>query len=181
MFRQIIPHTDPRMTKPSAPIDKITDEIKTLAADMIETMIAADGAGLAAVQVGEPVRMFVMLDVPGATALPTKERLDLARRLVLINPAIHEHSEETIELDEGCLSMPGIFFPVKRWRKVTVEFTTLDGVAGAITAMGYKSICLQHELDHLDGVRNIDRVSPLKRMMLTKQFADKVRRRRQGR
>lgn len=180
-LRQIIPCTDPRMRTVSVAINEITDEIKTLAADMVETMLAVDGVGLAGIQVAEPVRMFVMLDVPGATALPTPESLGFARRLVLINPTITQHSEDTLALPEGCLSMPGVYFPVDRWSHVVVGYTDLAGEQQQIEGYGYKAICLQHELDHLDGIRNIDRVTPLKRAMLLKQFQSKVRRTRQGR
>jgi len=82
-------------------------------------------------------------------------------------------------LVEGCLSMPDVFFPVKRWREVTLEYSDLKGTRQTIHGKGYSAVALQHELDHLDGIRNIDRVSRLKRDMLLKSFRDSVKRRKQ--
>jgi peptide deformylase len=175
-LRQIIPCTDPLLLKPSEHVFEINDEVRAFCYDMVDTMLAADGAGLSAVQVGVPLRIFTMIDIPGATALPSPEVMWAAKKLILINPVFTDKSDDMIEKPEGCLSMPGVFFPVQRHREVTVEYTDIQGRQQTISGAGYKSICLQHEMDHLDGIRNIDRVSSLKRAMLMKKFKDLVRR-----
>lgn len=174
-LRQIIPYSDPLMRQASAPIAEIDDDLLTLAHDMVHTMMTADGAGLAAVQVGVPVRMFTMLDFPNGR-LPTPETLSSFAPLVLINPVIVDRSDDMLTMPEGCLSMPGVFFDVLRHREVTVEYSDIQGERQTLYATGYKAICIQHEMDHLDGVRNIDRVSTLKRAMLIKKHQDNVRR-----
>lgn len=162
-YRQIIPIDDKLLTKPSAPIELIDGEVPQdildLAGDMLETCRAINGAGLAAVQVGEPVRMFVMdlAQINGPT-------------MVFINPEIIERSGETIEMLEGCLSMPGIGFTLERAASVTVRYTAIDGVEKTYDAGGYSAICCQHEIDHLDGVRHIDHLSKLKRSRYMSKF-----------
>lgn len=179
-LRQIIPCTDPRMRVVSAPVMAINEDVQALGFDMVETMLAADGVGLAAIQVGVPLRMFTMIDIPGATALPTPDVMWAAKKLILINPEIVARSDKMISKPEGCLSMPGVFFPVDRHAEVTMEYTDIHGRQQQIIGAGYKGICLQHELDHLDGIRNIDRLSPLRRQMAMKKFADIVRQKRRG-
>lgn len=174
-LRQIIPCTDPLMTQPSAPVFEITEEVQALCFDMVDTMLMADGAGLAAVQVGVPLRIFTMIDLPDA-GLPVPEALLDREKLILINPTFTDKSDDLIEMPEGCLSMPSVFFPVKRHREVTIEYQDIHGRMQTLSGKGYKAICIQHEMDHLDGVRNIDRVSPLKRAMLLKKHQDNVRR-----
>ncbi|UTC28535.1 peptide deformylase [Brevundimonas phage vB_BpoS-Marchewka] len=174
-LRQIIPCTDARMTKPSDTVFEITDEVRALCFDMVDTMLLAEGAGLAAVQVGVPLRIFTMIDLPDV-GLPVQDAMVDRPKLILINPTFVDKSEDMIEMPEGCLSMPGVFFPVRRHREVTVEYQDIHGRMQSLSGKGYKAICLQHEMDHLDGVRNIDRVSPLKRAMLLKKHQDNVRR-----
>lgn len=174
-LRQIIPCTDALMTKPSDTVFAITDEVQALCFDMVETMIMADGAGLAAVQVGVPLRVFTMVDLPDK-GHPVAEGLGDLAKLILINPTYTEKSDDMMELPEGCLSMPNVFFPVKRHRSVAIEYQDIHGRMQTLRGEGYKAICIQHEMDHLDGVRNIDRVSSLKRAMLLKKHQDNVRR-----
>ena len=174
-LRQIIPCTDPLMTKPSETVFEITDEVQALCFDMVDTMLMADGAGLAAVQVGVPLRIFTMVDLPEA-GLPMAEDLLGRVKLILINPVFTDKSDDMVEMPEGCLSMPGVFFSVKRHREVTIEYQDIHGRMQTLSGKGYKAICIQHEMDHLDGVRNIDRVSSLKRAMLLKKHQDNVRR-----
>lgn len=176
-LRQIIPCTDPMMTKPSEAVFEITEEVQSLCFDMVDTMLLADGAGLAAVQVGVPLRIFTMIDLPDQ-GTPLPEALVDRDKLILINPVITDRSDDTVELPEGCLSMPGVFFPVKRHREVAIEYQDIHGRMQTLSGKGYKAICIQHEMDHLDGIRNIDRVSPLKRSMLLKKHQDNVRRAR---
>lgn len=169
-LRQILPIDDPRLRQPSLPVDLsngVPEEIVDLAADMLETSRVVSGAGMAAIQVGEPVRVFVMdlVSVAGDT-------------MVFINPEIIAVSEEQVMRLEGCLSMPGVAVSVERPARVTVRFHNIEGVEQTYEATEFAAQCVQHEIDHLDGVRMLDRVSPLKRAMALKQFAkSKVRRR----
>jgi peptide deformylase len=159
---QIIPITDPRLREPSRAIDVeagVPLDIRVLSQSMLATCRAVDGAGMAAIQAGHPVRLFVM---------------DLGRvggdTIVFINPEVTSRSEEMMEMVEGCLSMPGISFPLERHAAVTVSYIDLDGAALEYHATGYGALCCQHEIDHLDGIRAIDRLSPLKRAMVLKKF-----------
>lgn len=134
-----------------APVESITDEIKTLAADMAQTMYEAPGVGLAAPQVGKSIRMIVV-DV--------SEEKDCL--LTLVNPVITEVSEELICGEEGCLSLPGIWEKVERHAEVTVEYSDLQGQKQTVHAHGLLAVCLQHEIDHLDGKVFVDHLSRLK-------------------
>lgn len=145
----------------AAPIEEVTDELRRLARDMFDTMYQAEGIGLAAPQVGVSQRILVM-DV-------TSE--DESRHVhVLVNPIITESSRETDKAAEGCLSIPGLEEKVTRPVHVTVEATSLDGDPVHIEAAGLLARALQHEIDHLDGVLFIDRLSPLKRGMVLKKW-----------
>lgn len=179
-LRQIIPYTDPRMRCVSAPVMGITDDVRALGFDMVQTMLAADGMGLAAIQVGVPLRLFTFINIPGATGLPTPDVMWAADKVILINPEIVERSDRMIAKPEGCLSMPGVFFPVDRHAEVTVEYTDIHGRQQQISGAGYKAICIQHEMDHLDGIRNVDRLSPLRRMRAETKFKNLVREKRRA-
>jgi peptide deformylase len=132
------------------PVTKITGEIKALALNMIETMYQFKGVGLAAPQVGEPIRLIVFDD--------SKER---DQPCVLLNPTITSHSEETVEAIEGCLSCRGFEGKVMRYAKVTAKGMTLEGKKVTIKAAGFLARILQHEIDHLDGVIIMDKAIPL--------------------
>jgi peptide deformylase len=159
--RPILILPDPRLRAVADPVDRIDDEIKTLARDMLETMYDAPGIGLAAPQVGALRRIVVM---------------DLARDdepkapIVMINPEILKFSEETVTTEEGCLSIPELFYDVERPAEVTVRYTDLDGKVQETEAKDRFAICVQHELDHLDGVLYIDYLSRLKRDRVVKKF-----------
>ncbi len=140
-------------------VGSVDDEIRDLVDDLVETMYAADGIGLAAPQVGVPLRVFVY-DV----------REDGIGARVLINPSLVE-SEGRQREEEGCLSIPGLSEVVERYRRVVVEGLDRDGKPVRLEAEGLLSRCLQHELDHLAGVLFIDRVSPLKRRMLLARWS----------
>lgn len=173
-LRQIVPITHPLLGQPSAPVDLsagVTAEIKALCVDMLDTSREVGGAGMAAVQVGLPLRLFVMdlASVAGET-------------MVFINPQITERSEGKIARKEGCLSMPGIaLFDIARPEKVTVAYTDLAGEPQTYVAEGFAAQCVQHEMDHLDGIRFYEHVSPLKRAMVLKQFEKDRARKRRGR
>ena len=140
-------------------VEQIDDEVRQLVDDLMDTMYAADGIGLAAPQVGIPLRVFVY-DVREPEIEPG----------VLINPRFVE-AGGTIRDTEGCLSIPGLNETVERYSEVVVEGLDREGRAVRIEATDLLSRCLQHEYDHLDGVLFIDRLSPLKRRMLLNKWA----------
>lgn len=151
---EIVEYPDKRLREVCKPIETIDERIKTLAADMAETMYEAPGIGLAAIQVGEPVRL-VTIDVS-----PPEEK----HLITLINPEIIERDGELV-YEEGCLSVPGAFEEVKRAERVVVDYLDLEGERQRIEAEGLLSICLQHEIDHLDGALFIDKLSSIKRKL----------------
>jgi len=135
---------DPVLRSPSLEVVEFDTRLETLAADMRETMLAAPGVGLAAPQVGVPRRLFTFDSGEEAGAYA--------------NPEIVWRSDETQESEEGCLSVPGIFFPVTRALKVRVRAQALDGVPAEHEAEGFLARIFQHEIDHLDGVLFVDRL-----------------------
>ncbi|MDR2432096.1 MAG: peptide deformylase [Candidatus Margulisbacteria bacterium] len=150
MLLPVIQQPDPRLREISAPVEKITPELKKLAADMLETMYAlGNGIGLAAPQVGRLCRMFVC-DV--------SESRDQPR--ILINPVLASHNQEKTKRAEGCLSCRGFEGLVERYAKVTVRALALDGKKMTVKADGLLARCLQHELDHLDGIIIMDKAEP---------------------
>lgn len=152
-------YPDPVLAQKAQEIQEVTDEIRELAADMSQTMYEGNGIGLAAPQVGRSVRL-VVLDVTGP-----EERKGLMQ---LVNPAIVAREGE-VESEEGCLSLPQLSGKVIRSEKVTVRARDLDGNEQTIEAEGLLAICLQHELDHLDGVLLLNHLSRLKRTMYEKK------------
>lgn len=148
----IVQFPNPVLEAVCQPVSEITNEIKTLASDMAETMYEAPGVGLAAPQVGKNIRL-VVIDV--------SEKKD--QLLTLINPEIIQTSEAVELGEEGCLSLPGIYEKVSRYAEVKVRFTDLEGQQHELQANGLLAICLQHELDHLDGKVFVDHLSRLKR------------------
>jgi peptide deformylase len=153
---------DPVLKENAARIDEITPEIREFANDMLQTVKVFDGIGLAAPQVGVSKRM-VILDVPMPnknTPMTTPGEMMLLPRMpmVLINPEIIARSPETIEGDEGCLSVPDIYAPVVRNATVTLKTQTLEGENIEVECGGLLGRCIQHELDHLDGYLFLDRL-----------------------
>jgi peptide deformylase len=161
----ILPDSKLRLT--SAPVGPVTEEIRTLAADMLETMYAAPGIGLAAIQVGVPKRLLV-IDL-GKTE---EERAPV----VMIDPEIVATSEETRLHEEGCLSIPDYYEEVERPDRVTVRYRNLDDQIVETEADGLFATCVQHEIDHLNGVLFIDYLSRLKRSRVLKKFEKAARR-----
>jgi peptide deformylase len=159
--RPILLLPDTRLRAIAEPIDAIDDSIKQLAQDMLETMYAAPGIGLAAPQVGE-LRRIVVMDL-------AKEE-EPADPIVMINPEILSFSEETVVTEEGCLSIPELYYEVERPAEITVRYTDLEGKTIERAAGERLAICIQHELDHLDGVLYIDYLSRLKRDRVLKKF-----------
>jgi len=160
-IRPILTLPDKRLRQIADPIETVDDEIKALAKDMLETMYAAPGVGLAAPQIGEMRRMVVM-DLAGKDEPPEP--------IVMINPEILRVSEETAVSEEGCLSIPELYYDVERPSEVTVRYTDLDGKTVETHATDRLATCVQHELDHLDGVLYIDYLSRLKRDRVLKKF-----------
>ena len=152
---------DPVLRQVSKPIERVDDELKRLADDMLETMYDAPGIGLAAVQIGVPRRMLV-IDV-------SREGEDKQPQ-VFINPEILTYSDEGSVYEEGCLSIPDYYAEVERPAVVTVKYLDRDGKERTAEADGLLATCLQHEIDHLNGVLFIDHISRLKREMVIKKF-----------
>ena len=160
MIRPILTVPDPLLKQKSLPVPIITDEVIQLARDMAETMYAAPGVGLAAPQVGVLQRIIV-IDVAGNDEPP--------QLITAINPVII-HEEDDCFDEEGCLSVPDFAANVKRYRRVTVKALTLEGQERLWHADGLLAIAFQHEIDHLDGILFVDRLSPLKRELFLKKL-----------
>jgi peptide deformylase len=179
--REIIEIPDPRLKEVSAPVTAFDDALKTLVADMFETMYAAPGIGLAAVQVGVPQRVLVIdLQEPDMDAEPevctahggeahTHQPIKREPR-VFVNPEILEPSEELSVYNEGCLSVPEIYAEVERPARIRARWQDLDGATHEAEIDGMLATCLQHEMDHLEGVLFIDHLSRLKRQMAVKKL-----------
>ncbi len=150
---------DPVLRENCREVEQVDDDVRALIDDLTDTMYAEEGIGLAAPQVGVPLRVFVY-DVQDPEVEPG----------ALINPRIVE-AEGSVRESEGCLSIPGLTEIVERSARVVVEGLGREGEPVRIEADGLLSRCLQHERDHLDGVLFVDRVSPLKRKMLLKKWA----------
>ena len=165
----IITLPDRKLRMPSAPVERVDDEVRKLMDSMLEAMYEAPGIGLAAVQVGVP-RRIVTIDVA--------QREDESAEpdpLFLINPEILWTSDERQTAEEGCLSIPEYFAEVERPAEVRVAYIDRDGKKQELKANGVLAICLQHEIDHLDGKLFIDYLSKLKRDMVIKKFAKQAR------
>jgi peptide deformylase len=163
-LRSLITLPDPRLRLVSAPVAAVDDSIRALMDDMLETMYAAPGVGLAAIQIGVPKRVIV-LDVA-----KREEETAALRPLYLANAEIIWASEERSIYQEGCLSIPEIFEEVERPARVRARYFDREGRAQEIEAEGILATCLQHEVDHLNGVLFIDHISRLKRELLMKKF-----------
>ena len=144
----------------SAPVEEITEEIKALAAEMIKTMYKAEGVGLAAPQIGRNIRMFVADSGSGAQ--------------VFINPQITATSVELAEMEEGCLSVPGIYEKIARPQSVRIRAQDESGKKRVIEATGYLARIIQHEYDHLDGVLFIDKIDAEKKERIVRRFERKA-------
>lgn len=165
-IRPILIAPDPRLKAVSQPVATVDVAVKSLVRDMLDSMYAANGVGLAAVQIGVAKRIVV---------------LDMARKegkkdpRVFINPKIVWTSEDTTVCEEGCLSVPDVWEDVERPARIRAEHLDLDGRPVALEAEGMLATCLQHEMDHLDGILFVDHISRLKRAMAMRKLA-KVKR-----
>jgi len=161
-LRNILIHPDPRLKKVADPVTSISDDLRRLADDMLETMYHAPGIGLAAPQVAVMSRMLVM-DCH-------KEEDEKPEPMVLFNPRVIWSSDEQSIYDEGCLSIPDQYAEVERPAEVEVEWMGLDGKTERRKFDGLWATCVQHEIDHLDGKLFIDYLKPLKRQMITRKM-----------
>jgi len=170
-LRPVLQFPDPRLKRKSDPVGEITDEIRALAQDMIEVMYDEPGIGLAAPQVGEAIRLVVMdtgWTEEGAEKNP----------LVLVNPEILAKGGE-ITWTEGCLSVPDFQADVERAARVRVRYRDLEGREHEEDASELRAVCFQHEIDHLDGVLFIDRISRLKRSLYVQRRKKALERERE--
>ena len=172
MIRNILIHPDPRLKKVCDPVGQITDDLKRLADDMLQTMYDAPGIGLAAPQIGVTKRLIVMDCVKEADAAP--------RPMVLFNPEIVWSSEDRSTYEEGCLSIPEIYNEIERPAAVKVRWLDRDGKAQEEDFAGLWATCVQHEIDHLNGKLFIDYLGPLKRQMITRKMEKLKRERARG-
>jgi peptide deformylase len=185
-IRPIIEIPDPLLKQVSAPVERFDEELRALVADMFETMYDAPGIGLAAIQVGVPLRVLVIDLQPEDedaepevctahgghhhTHQPTRKE-----PRVFVNPVLSEPSEELTVYSEGCLSVPDIYAEVERPSRVRARWQDLDGKHHDQVIDGFLATVLQHEMDHLEGIVFIDRLSRLKRQMAVKKL-EKLRR-----
>jgi peptide deformylase len=166
-IRPIITLPDARLREVSKPVTGVSAELRTLVADMFETMYDAPGIGLAAIQIGVPLRVVT---------------IDIARKeepktpLVFLNPEIIVVSEEKSVYEEGCLSIPDYYEEVERPARVRVRYMDGDGRAMELDCDGLLATCIQHEIDHLEGRLFIDHISRLKRERIAKKFTKAARR-----
>ncbi|MEQ6249090.1 peptide deformylase [Sulfitobacter sp. HNIBRBA3233] len=162
MKRPILYHPDPRLKKTCPPVEDITDDLRSLADDMLATMYAAPGIGLAAPQVGVLQRLIVLDCV--------KEEGETPRPLVMFNPEVIAASDEMNTYEEGCLSIPEQFADVTRPAEVEVKWIDADGNEHREGMDKLWATCVQHEIDHLNGTLFIDHLKPLRRQMITRKM-----------
>ena len=170
-LREIIILPDKQLRLVSKPIEKVTPEIRKLADDMFETMYDAPGIGLAAIQVAQPLRLITM-----DLAKKNEEGEVNPQPRAFINPEILASSEEMSVYEEGCLSIPEYYEEVERPAKVRIRFTDLDGKLHEEDAEGIYATCIQHEIDHLNGILFVDYLSKLKRDRVLKKFTKAAKR-----
>jgi len=160
-IRKILVEPDPFLRQKSKKVEKVDDDVRSLINDMLETMHDAPGIGLAAIQIGVPKRIIVM---------------DLAKKnekkqpLYFVNPEIITKSEIDLTYEEGCLSVPGQFAEIDRPDRCKIKYLDYDGKEQILNAEGLLATCIQHEIDHLEGILFIDYLSKLKRSMITKKL-----------
>jgi peptide deformylase len=159
----ILQYPDPRLRLAAAPVEIFDEGLRTLAQDLLETMRAAPGIGITAPHVGVPQRL-VVLEIPPDNQLR-----------IYVNPRIEWRSEELARAPEGSVSMPGVTHEIERPARVRIAFQDLDGTTRSEEGDGLLSVCLQHEIDQLDGIFWIQRLSRLKRDLVTRRY-DKLRR-----
>ncbi|KQP61485.1 peptide deformylase [Methylobacterium sp. Leaf108] len=166
-IRPLVILPDSRLRLVSEPVGAVTPEVRALVADMLETMYDAPGVGLAAIQIGVAKRIVT---------IDTSKDENAREPQVFLDPTVVWASEEKRIYDEGCLSIPEFYGEVERPDRVRVAFRDLEGATREIEADGLLATCIQHEIDHLNGVLFIDHLSKLKRDRVTKKFAKAAKR-----
>ena len=161
MIKKIIIEPDPLLRKKCKSLEKVDDEVKKLMNDMLETMYAAPGIGLAAIQIGI-LKRIVVIDVS-----KDKEKKE---PLFLVNPEIIKRSNKTSIYEEGCLSLPGHFAEIERPSECHLNYLNYDGKREELKADGLLATCIQHEVDHLNGILFVDYLSKLKKDMIVKKL-----------
>lgn len=161
--RDIVYFPDKRLREKSTSIAEINEEIKQLAADMVETMHHYNGIGLAAIQIGVPLRIFIM-------EINEEENDNTTPPMAIINPEIVSYSQEKSIYKEGCLSIPDCYSEVERPSNIKLQYQDLEGKTHLIELGGLQATCVQHEIDHLDGTLFIDHISKLKRDRIIKKM-----------
>jgi len=179
-IHEIIEVPDPRLKTVSTDVTEFNDELKVLVEDMFETMYAANGIGLAAIQIGIPKRLLVIdLQPEDPDAEPVECDHDGTKHThpatkneprVFVNPVIVDPNEQLATYQEGCLSVPDIFADVDRPAACTVQYQDVDGVSHEEQLEGLMATCIQHEMDHLEGILFIDHLSRLKKQMALKKL-----------
>lgn len=165
MLLEILHFPDARLRERAKPIPEVDSEIRRVADNMLETMYDAPGIGLAATQVNL-LRRIIVLDISDGKDAP----------LCLINPRIVSR-DGIVQMEEGCLSVPGVFEPVARAERIRVAALDIDGQPFAVEADGLLAVCIQHEIDHLDGRLFVDHLSSMKRNRIRKRLEKEKRRR----
>lgn len=169
-IRPIVKLPDPVLKQVSQPVERVDDDLRALVGDMFQTMYDAPGIGLAAVQVGIPRRLLV---------------IDLAKEdqpkdpKAFINPEIVWSSDDRSTYEEGCLSIPDVFYDVERPAEVKVKYVDENGQQQEMHCSGLMATCIQHEIDHLNGILFIDHLSRLKRSMVVRKFTKMARQQRE--
>ena len=164
--KKILTIPDPVLRQISEPVTKVNSEVKKLMDDMLETMYAAPGIGLAAVQVGILKRVIVIdLSKDGEKKEP----------IFIVNPEITSKSKELISYEEGCLSIPNQFAEIKRPSSCKINFLNYEGKKSEIDADGLLATCIQHEIDHLNGILFIDHLSKLKKDLILKKTKKQIK------
>ncbi len=157
----IITAPDPRLKRKAAPVERVDGAVRRLLADMLETMYAAPGIGLAGPQIGHSLRVIVV-DIADNDEDPAP--------LKMVNPEITDVAEENVDYEEGCLSLPEHYAKVVRPGGITVRYLDETGTACELRAEGVLATCIQHEIDHLDGIIFVDRISAVRRNMILRKL-----------
>jgi len=160
--KKILTEPNEILRKKSEPVDQVNEDIKKIMDDMLETMYAAPGIGLAAIQIGIPKRVIVI-------DISSKE--EPKKPIFFINPEITNKSDNNSTYEEGCLSVPGQFAEIDRPEKCYIKYLDYNGEQQEIKAEGMLATCIQHEMDHLEGILFIDYLSKLKKSMIIKKLS----------
>ena len=161
-IRKILTEPDPFLRQKSLKVENVDDNIRSLMDDMLETMYAAPGIGLAAIQIGVPKRVIV---------IDLSKNQEKKNPLYFINPEILDKSKENSSYEEGCLSVPGQFAEISRPDKCKIKFLNYSGEEKILETEGLLATCIQHEMDHLEGILFIDYLSKLKKSMIIKKLS----------